>query len=250
MNTVLDPIFTAAVERELAAVGTAGSRLQRHQRRTRAATIAVGSLALAGALTGAAVVVSALPGETTITPFDTVVSGSFTGTAQVELGPVPEEADRVILDVTCSEGGRIEVPLRGGSGGDAVYWNCSDPIRENETVHIDDGRLPDAGGTSVTVTADPGTPWTVVARYGTSETTEWGVNTRGETYGVPNDEGMPDLSSAQATNGAVGYIRDSELMGVEGEGYIRVYESDGETVVGWFPIGDPMELGDPPALDE
>lgn len=249
MNTIVDRVFADAVERELAAIGTGRSRLRRHQRRTRAATIAVGSLALAGALTGAAVVVSGLPGETTVTAFDAAVTGSYTGTAEIELGPVPEGADRVILDVTCSEGGRIEVPLRGGSTGDSVYWNCSDPIRENKTVHIRDGALPSGGATSITVTADPATPWTVVARYGSSETSPWGVNANGETYGVPNDDGSPDLVASQATNGEVGYTRESEMLAFEGEGYIRVYASDGETVIGWFPIGDPAELGDPPALD-
>ena len=188
-----------------------------------------------------------LPGTTEVTPFPESISGNYVGTAEIEIGPVPEGADRVILDITCSEGGKIEVPtrLRAGSRGGAVFWDCSDPIRENPTTHISDGRLPDAGATSITVTADPGTPWSVVARYGSSETSEWGINARGETYGVPNDEGTPDLTSAQATNGKIGYIRETEMMAFEGEGYLDVYESDGETVIGKFPIGDPAELGDP-----
>ena len=246
MNATLDRTFADGIERELAAIGTHRSRLQRHQRRVRAVSVTAGSLALVGALTGAALVaVYGLPGTTEVTPFPEEVSGSHVGTAEIELGPVPEGADRVILDITCSEGGKIEVALRGGSGGDGVFWDCSDPIRENKTTHIRDGRLPGPGGTSITVTADPGTPWSVVARYGSSETSAWGVNDRGETYGVPNDDGVPDLSSAQATNGAIGYIRQTELLAFEGEGYIDVYESDGETVIGKFPIGDPAELGDP-----
>lgn len=76
------------------------------------------------------------------------------------------------------------------------------------------------------------------------------MNARGESYGVPNDNGIPDLVSAQATNGEIGYTRESEQRAFEGEGYIRVYEADGETVIGWFPIGDPAQLGDPPALGE
>lgn len=244
MNDTLERAFADGVERELAAIGTGRSRLQRHQRRARTTAVAAGSLALAGALTGAAlVVVYGLPGTTEVTPFPDSVSGSHVGSAEIELGPVPEGADRVILDITCSEGGKIEVQTR--PAGSGAQWDCSDPIRENKTVHVSDGRLPEAGATSITVTADPGTPWSVVARYGSSETSDWGVNARGETYGVPNDEGTPDLHSAQATNGRVGYIRNSELMSFEGEGYLDVYESDGETVIGKFPIGDPAELGDP-----
>lgn len=248
MNGTLERTFADGIERELAAIGTRRSRLQLHQRRARTATIAAGSLALVGALTGAAlVVVNGLPGTTEVTPFPAAVSGSHVGTAEIELGPVPAGADRVILDVTCSEGGKLEVPTRpvGESAGGGVFWNCSDPLRENPTTRILDGRLPEPGGTSITVTADRGTPWSVVARYGSSESSDWGVNARGETYGVPNDDGVPDLSAAQATNGEIGYIRQTELMAFEGEGYLDVYESDGETVIGQFPIGDPSELDDP-----
>ncbi|MFC4140524.1 MULTISPECIES: hypothetical protein [unclassified Microbacterium] len=250
MNTTLDRTFAAAVERELAAIGTRRSRLQRHQRHVRALAIGGGSVALAGALAGAAVVAGGLPGQTTVTPIGEAVSGSFTGTATIDLGPAPEWADRIILDVTCSEGGKIEVPTNPGQGArsGSVFWTCSDPVRATDTVHIDDGLLPAKGATTITVTADAGTPWSVVARYGSSTTKPWGVNARGETYGVPNDDGIPDLVAAQASNGEIGYTRNSEQSAFEGEGYIKVYESDGETVIGWFPIGDPAELGDPPPV--
>lgn len=252
MNPTMDPVFAANVEREMEAIGTGRSRLQSHQRRARTATIVGGSLALVGALTGAAII-SGLPGQTTVTSFGEPVSGSYTGTSIVDLGPVPAGAEQVILEVTCSEGGKIEVPTNPGSEGirsGSVYWECSDPIRENPTVHVDNGLLPTDGATTITITADPGTSWTVVARYGSSSSTPWGVNAHGETYGVPNENGIPDLVSAQATNGEVGYTRESESLAFEGEGYLRVYKSDGETVIGWFPVGDPATLGDPPALDE
>lgn len=251
MNSTMDPVFAAGVENELAALGTGRSRLQRHQRRVRAGAVAGGVLALAGALTGAAML-GGLPGQTTVDPFDATVSGSYTGTATIDLGPVPEGADRVILDVTCDEGGSMEVPTNPAAGTlrGAVTWNCTDPIRENKTVKIEDGLLPTGGDTTITITADAGTPWTVVARYGSSTTTPWGVNARGETYGVPNANGVPDLVSAQATNGEIGYTRESEQFAFEGEGYLPVYESDGETQIGWFPIGDPMTLGDPPPIKE
>ena len=252
MNTTMDPVFAANVEREMEAIGTGRSRLQRHQRRTRTASIVGGSLALVGALPGAAII-SGLPGQTTVTSFGEPVSGSYPGTTIVDLGPIPAGAERVILDVTCTEFGKIEVPTNPGpadSRSGSVYWECSDPIREKSTVHVDNGLLPADGGTTITITADPGTPWTVVARYGSASSTPWGVNAHGETYGVPNENGIPDLVSAQATNGEVGYTRESESLAFEGEGYLRVYKSDGETVIGWFPIGDPSTLGDPPALDE
>ncbi|GAA3940268.1 hypothetical protein [Microbacterium soli] len=251
MNSTLDPVFAAGIERELRAIGTSRSGLRRRQRRARVAVIVGGSLAVAGALTGAALL-SGLPGQTTVAPFGDTVSGSYTGTAVVDLGPVPAGADRVILDITCTEGGGIEVQTLPGAGATAAgaSWNCSDPIRENKTIHIDDGLLPANGSTEVTVTADPGTSWTVVARYGSSTTRPWGVNARGETYGVPNGNGTPDLVASRTTDGEVGYIRMTEQFAFEGEGYIKVYESDGVTQIGWFPIGDPATLGDPPAVEK
>lgn len=252
MNTSIDPVFAASVERELRSVGTARSRLQRHQRRTRTAAIVGGSLALAGALTGAAII-SALPGRTTVTPSGSFVTGTYTGTATIDLGEVPAGATQVVLDVTCTEGGQIEVPTNPGpaeAAPGAIYWNCSDPARTDPTVHIDNGLLPVNGTTTITIAADAGTSWTVAARYGSASTTPWGVNARGETYGMPNESGIPDLVAAQATNGEVGYTRESETSAFEGEGYVRVYKSDGDTVIGWFPIGDPSTLGEPPAMDE
>ncbi|WP_159500928.1 hypothetical protein [Microbacterium sp. 18062] len=240
MNTrTLDPVRAASIEQELMAIGTPASRLQRRARRARVATIAVGSVLLAGALTGGAIVLSNLPGETTVAPLGDIVTGSFTGTADVELGDPPADAAVVILDVTCTEGGVISVPLA-GDGSPRVEWDCSDPIGK-DTIHISDGRLPAEGTTFVTVTADPGTDWTVTAQYGTSATTPWGVNAKGQTYGVPNADGVPDLMAAVATNGRQGYILDKELTAFEGEEFINVYASDGETVIGRFPIGDDQE---------
>lgn len=237
MNTsTLDPIRAAAIERELLDIGTPTSRLQRRQRRARAVTISLGSFALVGALTGGAIVVSNLPGWTTVTPLGGIVTGSFVGSADVDLGAPPAGAAVVILDVTCTDGGVMEVPLA-GDGNPSVTWDCSDPIRR-DTIRIPDGRLPTSGTTFISVTAEPGTEWTVTAQYGTSDTTAWGVNERGQTYGIPNVNGVPELSAALATNGEQGYISQEELAAFEGEGFINVYESDGITVIGRFPIGD------------
>ncbi|MCU1407507.1 MAG: hypothetical protein JWQ43_3810 [Glaciihabitans sp.] len=237
MNTpTLDPSFASAIENELASLGTATSRLQRHQRRARGIAVVIGTVALAGVLTGGAIVISNLPGETTTTPLGAVVTGTFTGTASIDLGAPPAHAGAVILDVTCTEGGTMLVLLTGNQG-DAVTWNCGDSGRR-DTVHISNGRPPAAGETSITITADPGTRWSVTAQYASRSTSEWKVNANGQTYGVANDNGLPDLSAAQATNGKQGYILNADLFALVGEGTINVYESDGETVIGQFFIGN------------
>jgi hypothetical protein len=244
----LHPARAAAIERELAAIGTPDSRLERRQRRARRTAIACGAVALAGAVTAAAVLVSSLPGETTVTPLGHVVTGTYTGTASVELGLPPADAAVVILEVTCTDGGMISVPLarEGISGADEVSWDCSSSIRR-DSVRIPDGRLPAPGNTSITITADPGTEWSVTAEYASSSTTAWGVNASGQTYGVPNSNGLPDLQAAQATNGKVGYIFTEELMAMGEDRFINVYDSDGTTVIGQFPIGDVFPIED---LDE
>lgn len=233
----LDPTLSDAIEDELAALGTKNSRLQRHQRRVRGGAAAIASIAVAGMITGGAIVISNLPGETTTNPLGKVVTGSYEGTASIDLGEVPDGAGAVILDITCTEGGTIEVATV--QQDQSVTWDCSNPIRK-DTTHIIDGRLPEPGSTSITVTADPGTAWSVTAQYASRVSTEWETNANGQTYGVPNDKGSPDLVAAQAANGKIGYIfpGDTLSLGVGVEGTINVYESDGTTVIGQFPIGD------------
>jgi len=236
-TTTLSSPVAAAIEAELAAIGTAGSRLQREQRRAHRLALVLGAAAGAAVLTAGALVVIGFPGETTTTPVGQVVSGTYTGTADVELGVVPDGAGAVILDVTCVQGGGvIMVPLNGREA-EAASWDCD--VRPH-TVHIVDGRLPDQGSTSITITADPGTRWSVTARFAMTSTTDWGVNENGQTYGVPNERGVPDLTPALATNGKVGYVVDRDLLslGVGEEGFIDVYESDGTTVIGQFFIGN------------
>jgi hypothetical protein len=241
----LDPVRAAAIERELSAIGTSTSGLQRGQRRSRL-VIGVGVIALAGAVTGGAILAGGLPGETRTTPLEgTPVTGSFSGTASVELGPVPERADAVVLDITCTDGGEMSVALNGSSGGDSLSWNCGDDLGD-QVIRIPDAELPPDGATAITVNAEPGTEWSVTARYASSITSSWGVNANGETYGVGKADGLPDLEAAMATNGRQGYLRheESNSFTYPESGWINVYQSDGITVIGQFPIGDVYELPD------
>ena len=96
--------------------------------------------------------------------------------------------------------------------------------------------------------------------------TEWGVNAKGETFGVETVNGSPDLLAVIATNGKTGYAYVAGMnsawgpqptspehalqMQEERAGQtvsVPVYESDGETVIGEFVMGgtdDPAQLGD------
>jgi hypothetical protein len=230
-----------AVRDELVAIGTPGSRLQRHQRRVRLAGLAVGVVVLGAATTGAAIVVNGFPGETTVSPLGTVITASGTGTTIVDLGAAPSDAGAVVVDITCTAAqGTISlstIPQAGSGGSSSAQMDCA---LGNGSMHVTDGLLPADGSTSFTIIADPGTTWDATLQYASSSSTPWGVNANGQTYGVPNANGVPDLSPALATNGKVGYILNSDLFTIEypDHGFINVYESDGTTVIGQFPVGD------------
>lgn len=239
----LNPGFAAAVRAELVAIGTKKSRLQRHQHHARLAV--AGIIAIAAATTGAAIVVNSFPGVTTVAPLGKTITVTRTGTATIDLGPVVNGANTVIIDITClSDTGNISVPSTSGFSQDArgkttplVGWTGWDCAKRSTTVHIRDGYLA-SGSTSITVTADPGTTWKAVAQYGGSTTSAWGVNAHGQTYGAPNAKnGFPDLQGALATNGKLGFIYVKELDAFKGSGCINVYNSDGTTVIGKFSIG-------------
>ena len=237
-TTEMNPDFARAVRTELTAIGTKGSRLQRHQQRTRALALGIGLIGLAGATTGAAVVVNNLPGTTTVTSLGNIATATHTGTASIDLGPAPAHAATVVVDLTClGNVGKVSLATDPsiGSEGDSVEVDCALTRR---TAHIDDALLPAAGTTSIIITATPGTEWKAVAQYASSYITAWGVNAHGQTYGVDNGRGMPDLQAAQATNGRQGYILTKQLLHCDGEGDIPVYESDGSTVIGQFHIGN------------
>jgi len=236
--TEIDAGFAHGVRAELAAIGTRGSGLQRNQRRARAIGMGIGALALVGATTGAAVVVYGLPGATSVAALGNSVEVTHTGSANIDLGAAPANATVVVIDLTCiSQTGQLAlltVPGAGSAGPDGAGVNCEGI--EGRTVRVSDGLLPAIGTTSITITADPETTWTASAQYGTSTTTEWGVNENGQTYGVANVHGVPDLIPATASNGEWGYVYSFDAEAVEGDGFLDVFKSDGTTLIGQQPF--------------
>ena len=103
-------------------------------------------------------------------------------------------------------------------------------------MHVVDGRLPEHGTTTFSVEASAGTRWTATLQYATAVTSAWGVNGRGQTYGVPNASGQPDLVPATADDGRKGWIRSTDVDGGD------VVESDGTTVIGHVTVGVAEEV--------
>jgi hypothetical protein len=177
------------------------------------------------------------------------VTFSGAGTQMVPLGSRPAGVTAVKVSLGCLDPGKIYWPDGGNMicGADDLMSPDADPTSLNYGVM---DLSPDQ--TSIEIRATAGMSWKVVATYLHTEQTSWGVNARGETFGVENDEGTPDLVAAIATNGRLGYVRNSELMDPEptspadavaqNDAYpngrdIPVFESDGVTQIGTFHIG-------------
>lgn len=245
----MDPAFAAGLRTALIQHVTAAAVPQRPRRRRRMlAGGAVLSLGLAGGGVAVAQEWFGLPGadvDTTLAPSETAV---HTGAATLDLGDAPADANTIDLAVTCLSPGTLTFP-------DGASISCS----AGDVGPGEDGSysLPlTAGQTSLTIDADPDFQWSLVSTYLSRAATDWAVNARGQTYGVVNDRGTPDLIATTATNGRNGYVSREELDAADGGDVtspaealqdqanragktitIPVYEADGTTVVGTFEIG-------------
>lgn len=190
-----------------------------------------------------------LPGVIAETELGTSVTVEHTGTGSVHLGARPAGATAARIYVTCLTAGRITFP-------DGALLECDKPAapeevaapRGNTSSRVDLG--PEQ--TSFTIRAKAHVSWKVVATYVRTEATEWGVNAKGETFGVDRDGRIPDLIAAETTDGKPGYVYAKDLEGPTPKspaealalqeakrGRIRtvpVYLSDGETVIGEFHV--------------
>ena len=191
-----------------------------------------------------------LPGATTAIDLSEPVTATGTGTSTVELGSRPEGATAANVSVVCLTAGRIVYP----NGASAV---CDEPASDSE---IADPRSANyilidlaPAQTSLRFRARADVGWKVVANYVRTETSEWGVNAKGETFGVQRHGKSPDLIAVYATNGKQGYAyvkdldwpvptspADARAQQEANEGRTRsipVYESDGETLIGEYTSG-------------
>jgi hypothetical protein len=208
------------------------------RRRRHRFTLGAAVLAFLGILSGAGVAVSAatghLPGSTVSTTLGPRVTEAHTGSAEIELGTPPENANTIRYRLHCLTAGRF-------TGGQGIF-TCG----QADATAI--GAVPIAPGVhSLSITTSNTTQWTISAWYSDDEISDLAVNASGQTYGAENTKEQPDLIAATATNGKNGYISRAELHTVDGTDhlgenigtvhYINVYESDGKTVIGKFGVG-------------
>lgn len=190
-----------------------------------------------------------LPGGTRTTELGDPMTFTETGTTTVQLTAPPDGATALTSALVCLSPGRLVWP-------DGASMSCgANDVVEPDADPRDAGYnvldlVP--GDTTFTVKASPEMRWKLSATYVHTEQTPWGVNAQGQTYGVENDDGSPDLVAVHATNGRQGYAYTAELDGpqptspadalAQNDAYpdgrdVPVYESDGLTRIGTFHIG-------------
>ena len=193
-----------------------------------------------------------LPGGTRVTHLSEPITLTETGTATVELGTRPQGAIGVGLVIDCLSAGEFSYP----DGAGMICDTGAEPSDLEDFPSMAYVVDLDAGSNEVEIRATEGATWRLTAAYVSTEVTQWGVNANGQTFGVENANGSPDLIAVVATNGQLGYAYVSDMNAAGGpaptspedalvqqqerlgEAFtVNVYESDGETVIGEFVIG-------------
>jgi len=236
MSHELDPVFGASLRAAL--IGRVATRRSRWHvsRRTSIAIVLVGGITLGGS--AALALSGALPGAPIVTHHGRSVPGTYTGDATIELGARPADATEVSIQFTCIDPGTFTF-----SDGSSLVCDERDAIHSVDaaalTTTYEVPLGPGETSTSVTVTPEEAT-WRAIATYASTADSAWAANANGQTYGVENSHGRPDLIAIWADNGQQGYAFATDLYpqaGGPATGDIPVYLSDGTTVVGTFTAG-------------
>lgn len=250
----MDPLFAQGLRASLVEQVQATSPTPVCQHRWWLGAGIFAGVALIGGVGAATAGFFTTPGADIVTEFHEPVTGTYTGTQTIELGTAPDGATHIRVELTCLSGGTI-------------YWQdgASMTCQGAETDGPAYTSLPLAPGqTSTEVkTSDPTVSYKADVTYENRTPTDWARNDNGDTYGIANDDGEPDLVYVFATNGKMGYAYSKDLSvqpefrspeealtwqeDHRGENFtVPVYESDGQTVIGEFIITGPPELEDLP----
>ena len=253
MSTLeMDPVFTEALRGVLAKTVEESSRVRRRWGWRLGASMFAGLVLVGGGAALAAGVFSP-PGAPIDTQLGNFVSAARTGTATIDLGPRPATANDLSLKLTCVSVGTFTFPNGSNLSCDATDVSNPPILRTaSEVVPLS------PGVDSVTITTSANASWTLQVAYVNQVTTSWGVNANGQTFGVQNQQGTPDLLAVVINQGEIhGYVESSELNCAAGGDVqtpaealtwdkvsanrsvsIPVYQSNGTTVIGTFVVGD------------
>ena len=245
MSEQLSPTFADSLRRELQHQMAEPSRRRRPARRTAISVAALLGIGLGGAGVAIATDLVRLPGSDIVVEVATSRMSTGVGSGAIELGDVPAGATHVATQFTCLSAGVFTL----WSG---VSLECSaSAVGAPQASMFYRAPLP-AGSEMAVLTEPESARWSAMTSLVTSETTAWGTNSKGESYGLQNDQGAPDLVAVMATNGRQGYVYADDLDGPvpsspeeaiawqeqrAGEVVtLPVYLLDGETQIGEFTL--------------
>jgi hypothetical protein len=251
-TTEMDPVFTSALREVLEATVKDTPRVRRRWRWRLRAGVFVGLTFVGGGVALAAGMFSP-PGAPINTQLGSVVTAVRTGTATIDLGPPPAGATDLSLTLTCLSVGTFGFP-----NGSSVSCNAADIGQPPIARQVSEVVPLSPGVDTVTISTSANASWSLQVTYVNQVTTSWGVNASGETYGVQNQKGTPNLIAVVIDQGKTqGYVESSELNCASGGNVaspaqalkwnkvshnrnisIPVYESDGTTVIGTFIVGN------------
>lgn len=224
------------------------------------------------------------PGAPSDTQLGHVVTVSRTGTATIDLGPVPPNASDISLRLTGLGVGTYWFPdgsSLGCSPNDLSFqpYGCQGievvPVHPSKHPSV---RCPPGDQSSsvsgchavevvpfhpkqhtVTITTSGQVTWRLSATYINRVITPWKTNGHGETYGVPDVNGFPDLIAVVFDDGRnQGYVKSTDLNCAQSGGTppsspdqalarqkalagrsiaVAVYKSNGTTKIGTFYVG-------------
>jgi hypothetical protein len=207
--------------------------------------LSVGGVALANG-------VFSQPGAPSDTQLAGTVIATRTGTATIDLGLAPRRANGVSLTLTGLSVGTFRFPDGSTLGCSPSDLGHSGPrgCQSMEVVPLH------AGQRTVTITTSANASWRLRAAYVNEVITPWKTNAHGQTYGVPNKHGFPDLLGVSFDRGRSGYVKSTDLNCAAGGNArtpaqqlarqkilkgrsvsVPVYESDGTTKIGTFIVG-------------
>ena len=247
----MDPVFASALREALIANVERTPRLRRRWRWRLGIGVCAGSVFVGGGVALAAGVFSP-PGAPLDTQLGNIIVVTRTGSATIDIGPAPATATNVSLTLTCLSVGTFDFP-------DGSSMTCSPPLSSAAgSFGQSTGVIPlQPGQHTVTIDTSANASWRLQAVYVNRVTTSWGTNASGQTYGVTNQNGTPDLVAVSIDQGKVqGYVKASDINCASGNYVVHspaqalawdaasknrnisipVYESDGRTVIGVFVI--------------
>jgi hypothetical protein len=180
------------------------------------------------------------PGGDAVSKLSAPVVANGTGTQTVNLGSRPAGVTAIDMALTCLTPGQFMF-----ADGASVTCDRGDVGRRSPTATYTMQLAP--GQDTTKITTEPGARWRLVATYVSVRTTAWRINTNGQTYGVQNQHGIPDLIAVIATNHRIGYVYAKQLNPPPPKSpshavahnnapprTLTVYKSDGTTPIGVF----------------